>query len=251
MKTDAVAKTGSAALARPEYIKESTAGHENIRSKDIKPPALKIAQSSSPETKRSEKDKYVEGLVEGMFFNSLTKEIYGEDPINVVVILPIGVRYTEFDKDGKVVTFNVAEEDPKTSWTDVVVDGQTVRTKPKATKFWDFLVLALLPGDRRQLMTMSLKSTQLKKADFIVNIIGQSKLPSYAFQFTAAPVPENGNGKSWYGWRFTQTWPTEEVYLEAEAFYQQVMGKKDGVKKAVVIDVDQPSAAVHDDDIPF
>lgn len=212
--------------ALPDYIKKGDLrGTENIEQADIKPPALRIAQSSSPETKRSERDKYVEGLREGDFFNSLTKVIYGEDPVELLIVNQLGHRHAEFDKDGKVVEFDVPDNDPRTEFTFKEENGKRVRVKPVATKFYDYLVYVHLP-EGWQLMTMSLKSTQLKKAVVLNSILKLSKLPSFAHLIEATPVPESGVRGSWYGWRFTMKgWPAEEIYNEASGWYNKMVGK--------------------------
>jgi hypothetical protein len=248
-ETEALQKTGGNFLAnRPSFITEGTEGHEGISNSDIKPPALKLAQSTSPETKRSKPDRFIEGLREGEFFNSLTKEIYGEDPIKIIVVKPMGHRNVEFDKDMKPVEFDIPDNDPRCGFTNTRVDGKLVRLKPKATKFLDFLIYATMPDGKSRLMTMALKSTQLRKGVEIGSIIRGNTLPCYAYEFTATPVPENFGDKSWYGWKFEPGWPTEERYAAAAKFYEQFKGAK------IEVDIDEadaPAAAVSDDDIPF
>lgn len=52
-------------------------GFENMGPEDVTQPRLMLAQSMTPQTKRKD-HKYIDGLQEGMFFNSVTGEIYGE-----------------------------------------------------------------------------------------------------------------------------------------------------------------------------
>ena len=53
-------------------------GNENLRQEDVAIPRLLLLQDLSPQVKRTEA-AYVEGAMAGLFFNSLTQEIYGED----------------------------------------------------------------------------------------------------------------------------------------------------------------------------
>lgn len=72
---------------------DSGRGLEDASSDDMIIPFLKQAQSLSPEVKKS-KPEYIPGLEEGMFFNSATGEIYGEE----VFIVPCKYerQYLEF-----------------------------------------------------------------------------------------------------------------------------------------------------------
>lgn len=244
--SDTLQTRGPQAVARPAYIKESSAGHENIESRFIKPPALKLAQGTSPEIKRVKPEKFIEGLREGDLFDSLSHEIYGEGPIGVVIVNPLGHRNIEFDKDGRVVEFDVPDNDARTQWTHGIdpETGAPKRLKPRATTFLDFAILALLPGGRRRLMTMSLKSTQLKKGGEILSTIAGNKLPCYAYQWDTTAAGESKGDRTWYGYRFAQTWPTEDVYLEAEQLYLKLRGK--------IVEVETDAETVETDEaIPF
>jgi len=59
-------------------------GMENVRAEHLQIPRLQVAQPLSPQMIRS-KPEYIEGLMVGQFFNSVTREIYGDD----VVVIPI------------------------------------------------------------------------------------------------------------------------------------------------------------------
>jgi len=65
--------------ALPAFMKDrqvSTTGLEDA-SNDKTTPRIQLAQAMSPQVKKKNAD-YIEGLEEGMFFNALTGEIYGE-----------------------------------------------------------------------------------------------------------------------------------------------------------------------------
>jgi hypothetical protein len=276
---EGLVKTQSTALARPSFIKEGdTRGTENITSNDIKPPALRIAQSMSNEVKRSE-PAYIEGLREGDFYNSLTKEIYGEGPIGLVIVNQLGHRHVEFaplSEGGGVLDFNVPDGDPRTEFTTKEVDGKQTRVKPRATKFYDYLVLVvrgesedwleqlakadpaerdeIINAARRELMTMSLKSTQLKNAVKLNTLLKGSKLPSFAHLFSARPVPEKKGTYSFYGWRIDAVgYVTEALYNEADEYYTKLQGKKIEVDTEGVDDGDSEDAprGRGDDKVPF
>lgn len=237
----------------PAFLQTSTQrrGTENIASNDVKPPALRLAQAMSPEVKRSE-PQYIDGLREGDLFNSITQEIYGDKPLNFLVVNYLGHRNMEFDPNDRNVVLDgdIPDNDPRCNFTVEVVDGKQVKRKPRATQFKDFLILLLRDGGN-QLMTLTLKSTQLKKATRLLTILKFSKLDSFAHLIKATPVPERKNGNSWYGWRLDPTgYPTEEQYNEAAAYYEQMRGKN--VEVEAELDAEPVSGEVVEvDDIPF
>jgi hypothetical protein len=254
-KNEELTKAQSTALARPSFIQEGDRrGTENITTKDIRPPALRLAQALTPETKRSE-SSYIDGLTEGLFFNSLSREIYGEGPIRFLVVNQLGHRHVEFapmGEGGGVIDFNVPDGDPRTEFTTMVKDGKETRVKPKATKFYDYLILLLRPdgdGERGVLMTLSLKGKQLKKAVYLNTVLMGSKLPSFAHVFTAEAVPEKHGSYSFYGWKLEQAgWPSEAIYHEASSTYDAMKGKTVVLETESTADDD---VEVVKDDIPF
>ncbi len=67
----------------PDALKRGR-GMENLDSDDIAIPRLLLAQSGSPAAKKSS-EKYIEGLSEGDFYNSISRRIYGPS----VRVIPI------------------------------------------------------------------------------------------------------------------------------------------------------------------
>lgn len=227
-KDTALTTPASSAMAIPDYLKQGDRrGTENLGSADVRPPALRLAQSMSPETKRSE-PAFIEDLREGDLFNSLTRENYGDQSMEVLVINSLGHRNVEFDpvNKGQVVDFSVPDGDPRTEFTTETRDGQSVRVRPRATKFYDYLVLLLLGDGRREVATLSLKGTQLKKAITLNTLIKMSNLPSFAHRIALTPVPEKKGSYSYYGYRVAKVgYASEEDYARAEKLFDQLSGK--------------------------
>jgi hypothetical protein len=258
MANQELVKTQAAQV--PAYIKQGDArGTENITSKDVRFPALKLAQGTSKEVKRQEA-KFIEGLREGEFFNSAHREIYGEGPIDVVFVKYVGHRNIEYDKVDRNVVLdgNVPDGDPRTQFTERTDEnGKRVRVKPAAARFEDYLIVYQAEGQEPEIATMSLKGTQLKKATDIntqLRYAGGSnpanRLPSFALKFKVTAVPESGGGNSWYGWKITRDgFPSEALFLAAEDVYNKTLDK---VIKPEDDDAgDGGGAGVKDDDIPF
>lgn len=63
----------------PSYVNEdSTRGQENVGMEDLTIPRLDVLQDLSPQRKKSEPE-YIDGAEEGMLFNTVTNELYGQE----------------------------------------------------------------------------------------------------------------------------------------------------------------------------
>ena len=229
-------------------------GKENITQRDVRFPAIKLAQGTTVETKRSD-PAYIDGLVEGEFFNSISRERYGEDPFYFSVIGYLGHRHTLFNDDRTVAETDLSDDDPRCQFTIENVNGQKVRRSPQATEFRDFLVIAEIPGRETPLIaTITFKKTQLKHATTINSILESAKLPSWAWRFKAQPVAQRSKrNEPFYGWRIDQAgWSDENVDRIAEEAYTRFLATKEARERIAVVDEDPTDGAqVANDDIPF
>ena len=238
----------------PAYIKQDdTRGKENITSKDIRFPALKLAQAMSNEVKRTEAE-YIDGLREGEFFNSVTKDIYGEDPVRFVVIHYNGRRNIEFDPVDrrKVIDGNVADTDERCDFREVVENGQKVRKPPVATTFKDFVILATINGEQ-QVMTLSFKKTQLKRAtDILSRLEAAKRLPAFALAWTATPVSQRTPKGTFYGFQVQPDgYATEAEYELGSKLYDQLQGKTVTVDDTDATDAPEGRQPGDEDEIPY
>jgi hypothetical protein len=184
--TEALAKTSPTSLARPDFIPaDDNRGTENIKTSDLILPRLSLAQPLSPELEEGG-PKYIEGLKKGDAFNGLTKQVYGKNPINVVVVRVEEDRFVEFhplDQGGGIKDLNVPADDERTKFhTDE--NGKTI--KPLATRFSEFVALRL---PEREPISLSFKGAGLKAARTIKSLIAlRGKTPSFASIFTLTPT---------------------------------------------------------------
>ncbi len=70
---------------RPDYMtKDNNRGQENVNMDDLAIPRLDVLQSLSPQRKKGDPE-YINGAEEGMLFNTVTKELYGDSVLFVPV----------------------------------------------------------------------------------------------------------------------------------------------------------------------
>ena len=87
--TQIVKRPENSALAEvPPYLRlapnEPRPGFEEMEQGDIIMPRLALCQSGTPQRKKSD-EKYIEGLDEAMYFNTITRKVYGER----IVVVPL------------------------------------------------------------------------------------------------------------------------------------------------------------------
>jgi hypothetical protein len=192
-------------------------GTDLIDDRFVKPPKLVLAQSTTPQVKKSD-DKFVEGLAEGNFFNNLTSENFGDGPIRMVVIKMLGAHGVIFDpaEMGKVIESDIKLDDPRMQFTE---DDKGDRVKPEATTFLDYLLY--LP-DHGQVLTFSMKGTQIKVGVILNSImklalkVGPNVIanpPSFARVFKMRSVPDTDGNFNWMNIKIVPEGPCNPTLL--------------------------------------
>jgi hypothetical protein len=169
------------ALARPDFIPQSTAGTDHITKDDIQLPRLALAQGLTPQVQA---DK--EGFKTGVLFNSVTEELLGTGPIDFYIVRADRPRFIEFfprASGGGVKDMNVPANDPRTQFTK---DENGKSVKPLATKFYDFLIVIadrLAADPMNALIALSFKSSGLKTARTLNNLVKFRNAPLFAGKY--------------------------------------------------------------------
>jgi hypothetical protein len=197
--TATVPKAGAlaAVAALPDYLSASTEGTEHIESKDMVLPRLALAQKMSHEVD-PEHDAFIQGLQIGQLFDTVEKTIFGEGPIEFVIVRADRPRFVEFfprDAGGGVKDLNVPVGDPRTQFTRNE-KGETV--PPVATMFYDFIVLVLPSATVPELkmLGLSFKNTGIKAAKQLNSLIKLRGRALYAGKYELSTASaENKKGK--------------------------------------------------------
>jgi len=249
-KTTAVAKAPTGALARPSFIKAGdTRGTENISPEDLRIPRLALAQALSPELKKGD-PKYIEELEFGQAFNSITGQVYGKGPVEVVVVRADKARWIEFDPKnrGVILDRDVPAGDKRTEW------GSGEDGKPAATKFLEFVAL-LLPT--LEPIALSFKGSGIKAGQLVSTLIKLKAAqlggaPSFAFKLSLTTGLEK-NAKGEYAVfvpRLTDT-VGEETYAAASAFYDSIKDQALAPDETAAGEPESHPADSDKDDVPF
>jgi hypothetical protein len=193
------------------FAADSGAGFEEAAASAYAIPFLLILQSGSPQCKKSD-GAYIKGAEEGMFFNTVTQELFsGEDGIEVIPC-HYSQRMIEWKQRESGGGF-VAEHLPGTT-SPTVKDDKNRDILPNGNTLVDTRNHYVLIRDKEgnlspALVTMS--STQLKKSRQWMSKMQGIKIKDSVGNFVTAPMssrvykltttPESNDKGSWFGFR--------------------------------------------------
>ncbi len=227
-KDTAIVPVTGGALTAPNYMKTGTKkGAEDIGREDLTMPRLALAQKLSPEIEEGNA-KFVPGLKFGDSYNTLSGEVYGKDPVEVVIIRAEKPKFIEFnpiDSGGGIKDYNVPAGDPRTQFAE---NGD----KPIATKFLEYV--ALIGPDFRMPIAISFKGSGLKSARLLNGLIKLRNLDAFASRFRLTPAVESKGSNSWTVFNVALSGNVDEdTFAYASAVYDSISGQVLGVEKDV------------------
>jgi len=228
-----IQKKESGALATLDFVADSGMGLENIEKTDLALPFLKLLQSGSYETKKKHA-KYVEGAEAGMFYNTVTKNLYsGEKGVEIIPVF-YKMTYPEwapFERsEGRPISNDrgpgiMAETTQNDQNKDVLKNGNYI--EKTANHF------VIVNGDRPEKALMTMKSTQLTESrnwnslmenEFELTPSGKSvPAPVFSRIYKLNSVENLGNF-TWHGYKISMLRKIEDVgiYQMAKDFHNSL-----------------------------
>lgn len=197
-----------------EYESESGQGFENADIDSFAIPFLSILQDLSPQADKKNADQFIKGAVSGMFFNSVTQEVYDGDV--GLVILPCYYKRVFLNwrrrSDGGGFLGEYPSNHPIVSQATRTDAGDELSNGTLLVDTRVHYVLILGGEAGPQPAVISLSSTQVKKSKQWMSRMEGLKLrrgdgslfspPMYAHTWQATANPERNDQGSWYGWKF-------------------------------------------------
>lgn len=140
--------------------KDTMEGFEDITQSTMAIPFVRIAQQLTPQLKKN-KPEYIEGLEEGMFFNTITKEVYGNS--FQCIVLKFEHVYIEWRPErGGFVGYHTPENAER-----IAVDHTFGNWKTKEGNLLqeNYVYLLLIAGHEKEgVVVFSLSSSMIKTA---------------------------------------------------------------------------------------
>jgi hypothetical protein len=234
-ETTEVAVKKAAELAMAAALQEDAgAGFEEASSTSYAIPFLQILQSGSPQCKKSD-GAYIKGAEEGMFYNTVTQELYeGEKGVEVIPC-HFSQRMVEWkprESGGGFVGEHQVGESPSTikddKGRDILPNGNTlVDTRNH------YVLIKTTDGSLTPAI-IAMTSTQLKKSRQWMSKMQGIKIKDATGAFVTAPMmsrsyklttsAESNDKGSWFGFRIELNGLVEDIseYRAAQEFRSAV-----------------------------
>jgi hypothetical protein len=242
----AIAKKANTQVASVNLEQFETMGFENVGSKDLALPFLKVLGQLSPQVTAGDA-RYMENAKAGMIYNTVTSELYdGSKGIEVIPCF-YKLQYIEWrdrGQEGSGAPVNIYESDSdimtKTTRSDDNKDRLENGNYVEETA--SHYVLIVKYGMPKETALITMKSTQRKKSkkwnSMMMSIKAKRKdgtfyQPAMFTQvYNLKTVLEKNSLGSWYGWDIAHVGsvPNQGVLDAAHEFYKSCSGGKVNVK---------------------
>lgn len=237
----------------PDFMPDSDAGREQVGFKDIILPRLTLCQNNTAARDKLSKE-YIKGLEEGLFFNSLSKQIYGES----LQIVPLffyhsRIMFKDMKEGGGMLC-----QAPDGLKCQMNAGGPCLHSEwgpkgepPECSEFFNYPCL-IYRGEGKlttdEIIIVSMKTTGLKAGRTLNSMMRIRQKASYAGVYLINSVPDtNKAGINYYTWEAhngTPPWVDKDIYDRAERQYKIVA---EGLKKGSIT-VDDSDDAFADRD---
>lgn len=216
----------------PAYIKQGSArGTEKVTMDDMVVPRIAIAQANSPQRKRAHA-LFIEGLLEGHLFNTVTNEIYGER-FTVIPLFFFKQRMKfpkPFGSGGGIECRSLnginggrlhpqgCETCPHSQFKAPTPDNKN-DTRPDCDTFLD--IMCLLPNGKWAVL--SNKSSNIKVTRQFLSKVRMSGQDMFAKTLVLETVSKTEKGNQFYGLTLTRgMFVPESLYHAAETAFTQL-----------------------------
>jgi hypothetical protein len=211
------------AVDRPAYLPNSTRGSENVGVDDLTIPRIDLIQALSPQRKKND-PAYIEGAEEGMLFNSVTSELYGDH----VTFVPVYFRkewvvWRDRNKGGGFRGAFGSEADAQAECLKVgAADHEVMDT---AQHFG----LIIKDDGSVDEAVISMSRSKMKVSRKLNTMIRMAGGDSFARAYRVESAEDKGEKGEYFNLRITPIgYVSEEVFLRAEALYDAIAkGEKD------------------------
>lgn len=237
-KTTEVAHAAQTAMAMsddmPDFLKNQNGpgrGSEEVGADDLTIPRLELVQDLSPCRKRND-PAYIEGIEEGMLYNNVTRQNYGES----VLIVPVYFRkeyliWKDRNEGGGFRGAFPTQEAAEAARADLE-DGDMCEVIDTAQHF----CLLIDPANgKAEEIVISMNKSKMKVSRKLNSLIRMNGGDSFSRVYRVTAVAEkNSKNQDFFNFSVAPAgYPTREVYQKAESMYDAVRSGARDVSRAV------------------
>lgn len=203
----------------PSYIKQGqNRGNENVTTEDIQLPRIDVLQGLSPQIVKK-KDEYIPGAEVGMLFNTLTNELYPDGvhitPVSFVKRYLVWVDRKKDTDGGLRGVFDTENE------AEIFKSEQEDEGKLEVVATAEHLVI-LDSGDE---VIISLAKSKMKVSRKFNSLIRLNAGDRFSRRYLVTSVDDKSSQGEYQNLGIANGgFPSEDVYLKAEALYLAMQG---------------------------
>jgi hypothetical protein len=228
--------------AVPDYLKDKmgTRGAENVGADDMIIPRIELIQALSPA--RNKKDSaYIEGAEEGMLYNNVTRQLYGENAAVVPVYYAKQFLVWKDRKAGGGGSNGFRGAFASRELAEMAIAKLGEEGLEVSDTAQHFVLVRLVSGEWQEAVISMAKSKAKvsKRWNSLIRLAGGDSF-SRAYKLSAV-TETNARNESYFNFSVTPLgFVKEEVYKRAEALYETI--RAGGAKVSADYD-DTPAAA--------
>jgi len=208
----------------PDYLKGKMGarGAENVGAEDMIIPRVELIQALSPA--RNKKDAaYIEGAEEGMLYNNVTRQLYGENAIVVPVYYTKQFLVWKDRKSGGGGSNGFRGAFASRELAEVAISKLGEEGLEISDTAQHFVLVRLANGDWQEAV-ISMAKSKMKVSKRWNSLIRLAGGDSFARAYKLSAVTEtNARNESYFNFGITPLgFVKEEVYKRAESLYETI-----------------------------
>lgn len=204
----------------PDWLKQSSRGSEDVGMDDIILPRIDVLQALSPQIKKKD-DKYIEGAEQGMVFNTVTGELYG-DRIRFIPV-KFSREYIIWQDRDSGGGFRGAFQDED--------EAEAARRNMENPDLLEVVethvhyVLLVLEGGKLEEAVLSLSKSKRKVSRKLNTLVAQTGYDRFAKQYELRAVEVSGpKGDYWSFDVVPVGFATQDQFKQGEKTYEAIVG---------------------------
>lgn len=237
----------------PDYIKQSkeSRGSEDVGMDDLVIPRLELVQSLSP-CRDKDDPAYIPGAEEGMLYNNVSRELYGDK----VYIIPVIFKkeyliWKDRNQGGGFRGAYKSMEEANQVIVDLVNKGKDGGDPDGSLTVNDtaqHLCLIMKPDGKTEEIAISMSRSKMKVSRQFNSLIRMNGGDRFSRVYLVEGVKdENDKGEKFKNLRITTAgWPSQEAYKTAEDLYNAIISGE----RELNINADQEGGGEGDTEVP-
>lgn len=203
----------------PDYIKRGSRGNENVEMSDVVIPRIEVAQALSKCLKANDPN-YIEGAKQGDLYNTVTREVYGQN----VRVVPVFFKKEWLAWREQTLGGGFAGAHGSVADCEAAISGQDKPDEWEATETAQQLVLVVKQDGSTEEAVVSMNKTKLKVSKQWNSLIRLNGNDRFSRMYILHSVDEtNSKNQDFKNFGiYNLGFAPRDVYLKGESLYNAI-----------------------------